>query len=399
MRPTWRVVGAVALWLVLEWYGATSEVSWLFLLAAWVLALVAACGAYALWNRAGLSLHLAVARSRPAGDSPAEELPETVLRTSPYAAPLFEKDGLELAVGLRTTSGARGPAWINGQVGDTEIRFATGVVPTRGWSRLKVLRELRRGPVGASGWTIGTSDPLGFFRGQRSCPDSEVGLVLPRLMSLVGLRQARELEASAAVPRSGSGNELFGIREYRPGDSLRRIHWRSSARHGELVVREYEPPGLQTLAIYLDPEPPSDDVADQIARIAASEAWDCLREGGRVVLWAPGLEPSGSPRDLWTQLEWLARYPDVPSSNRPTDSPDKPSSSPKQTSDRPDYPGFAGTSPAGAVVEVVVITARANEELFEASERARRRRGWVVGEAVIDADIPLQRVGTQWPLP
>ena len=37
--------------------------------------------------------------------------------------------------------------------------------------------------------------------------------------------------------------------------------------------------------------------------------------------------------------------------------------------------------------------------LFEATERARRRRGWVVGEAVIDADIPLQRVGTQWPLP
>jgi len=380
MRPTWRVVGAVALWLVLEWYGATSEVSWLFLLAAWVLALVAACGAYALWNRAGLSLHLAVARSRPAGDSPAEELPETVLRTSPYAAPLFEKDGLELAVGLRTKGGARGPAWINGQVGGTEVRFATGVVPTRGWSRLKVLRELRRGPVGASGWAIGTSDPLGFFRGQRSCPDSEVALVLPTFMSLAGRRQARELEASAAVPRSGSGNDLFGIREYRPGDSLRRIHWRSSARHGELVVREYEPPGLQTLAIYLDPEPPSDDVADQIARIAASEAWDCLREGGRVVLWAPGLEPSESPRDLWTQLEWLARYP-------------------KEGGPVAQQSGRKGRHLPMHGEELVLITASSNTELFEVSERARRRRGWVVGEAVIDADIPLQRVGTQWPLP
>src|SRR3989475_4903550 len=392
MTPTWRVAGAVALWLVLEWYGATSEVSWLFLLAAWVLALVVACGAYALWNRAGLSLHLAVARSRPTGDSPAEELPETVLRTSPYAAPLFEKDGLELAVGLRTTGGARGPAWINGQVGDAEIRFATGVVPTRGWSRLKVLRELRRGPVGASGWTVGTSDPLGFFRGQRSCPDSEVALVLPTFMSLAGRRQARELEASAAVPRSGSGNELFGIREYRPGDSLRRIHWRSSARHGELVVREYEPPGLQTLAIYLDPEPSSDDVADQIARIAASEAWDCLREGGRVVLWAPGLEPSESPRDLWTQLEWLARYPDVPSSNRP---------SPPSGEGGPvaQQPGRKGRHLPMHGEELVLITASSNTELFEVSERARRRRGWVVGEAVIDAEIPLQRVGTQWPLP
>jgi len=49
--------------------------------------------------------------------------------------------------------------------------------------------------------------------------------------------------------------------------------------------------------------------------------------------------------------------------------------------------------------ELVLITASSNTELFEVSERARRRRGWVVGEAVIDADIPLQRVGTQWPLP
>ena len=138
------------------------------------------------------------------------------------------------------------------------------------------------------------------------------------------------------------------------------------------MVREYEPPGLQTLAIYLDPAPPSDETADQIARIAASEAWDCIREGGRVVLWAPGLEPSGSPRDLWTQLEWLARYPKLPS---------------------------AGTAPAGGEMEVVVITAASNPELLEAVERSRKRRGWVVGEAVIDTDMSIERVGTEWPLP
>jgi uncharacterized protein (DUF58 family) len=84
---------------------------------------------------------------------------------------------------------------------------------------------------------------------------------------------ARELEASVTAPRSGSGNELFGVREYRPGDPLRRIHWRSSARHGELIVREYEPPGVQTVGILCDPDPPSREAADQVARLAASEAW------------------------------------------------------------------------------------------------------------------------------
>ena len=45
-----------ALWLVLEWYGATSQVPWLFLLAAWILALLIFAGVYSWWNRAGLRL-------------------------------------------------------------------------------------------------------------------------------------------------------------------------------------------------------------------------------------------------------------------------------------------------------------------------------------------------------
>jgi uncharacterized protein (DUF58 family) len=374
MRPTWRVLGAATLWLVLEWYGATSEVSWLFLLAAWVLALIVGSGFYALWNRRGLRLHLEVARSRPAADSPTDALPEQLLRTSPAASPVFERDGLDLSVGLRTTGGARGPAWVRGEVGGTEVRFGTGLVPPTGWSRVKQISELRRGPVGSSRWTIGSSDPLGFFRGQRVCPDAEVALVLPRFASLVGRREPREMEASTASPRAGYGNELFGVREYRAGDSLRRIHWRSSARRGELVVREYEPPGLQTLSILVDPAPASIAVADQIARLAASEAWDCIREGGRVAIGGPGLEPVGPSRDLWELLEWLARYPSSPSSS-------------------------AGSSamPRGES-EMVVITSTANQELIEEGERARRRRGWIVGDAPVVSDIPLVRVGTEWPL-
>ena len=351
--------------------------SWLFLLAAWVLALIVASGAYAVWNGRGLRLKLEVLRSRAAADSPADELPEQLIRVSPVASPVFERDGLDLSVGLRTTGGARGPAWVRGEVGGTEVSLGTGLVPTTGWSRVKQLTDLKRGPVGASRWTIGTSDPLGFFRGHRACPDAEVALVLPRFTSLAGRREPRELEASTASPRAGYGNEVFGVREYRPGDSLRRIHWRSSARRGELVVREYEPPGLQTLTILVDPTPPSVPMADQIARLAASEAWDCIREGGRVVIGGPGLEPAGPSRDLWVLLEWLARYPRVPS-----------------------HGPQAGLRPTSAATghEVVVIAAGANPQLMEEGERARRRRGWVVGDAPIVSDIPFARVGTEWPL-
>jgi hypothetical protein len=144
------------------------------------------------------------------------------------------------------------------------------------------------------------------------------------------------------------------------------------------VVREFEPPGIQTLGIFVDPKPISVEVADQIARIAASEAWDCIREGGRVILWGPGLEPTqpSEARSLWALLEWLARYPIAPSA------------------------GFAGTSPASGE-EVVAVTA-GDPKILDALENVKARggrvRAWVVGDADLDIDAGVERVGTSWPL-
>ena len=335
-------------------------------------ALLLVCAVYALWNRRGLRLFLAARGARSSEGSPTAELPDLVLRTGPHPAPLFEGDALELEVGLDTTGASRGPAWIGGDVAGRRLDAGTGVVPRKGWRVERSLDGLRRGPIGATGWTIVTSDPLGLFVGRKRSSEVEVALALPRFASLAGRVQTREVESSMASPRAGSGTEIFGVREYHSGDSLRRIHWRSSARHGELVVREYEPPGVQTVAIYVDPSPRTREVADQVARIAASEAWDCLREGGRVALWAPGLE-AGQSRDLWNALEWLARYP-----------------------------GVVGDDPAPAGNEAVIVTGAADEGLIEALETARRRgsrvRAWVVGDADLDVDAPVEHVGTEWPL-
>jgi uncharacterized protein (DUF58 family) len=371
---------------VVEYYGTTSEVPWLFLLASWIIALMVVAFAYAQWNRAGLRLHLAVRGTRPTPGSPVEELPEHLMRTAPLPAPIFEGDSLEIELGLDTTGAPRGPARLAGLIGGEKLGAATGLVPRSGWRHPVELHAMRRGPVGAQAWVVESSDPVGMFRSRRTSPDTEVALVLPRFTSLARRPQARELEASVAAPRAGSGTELFGVREYRPGDSLRRIHWRSSARHGELVVREYEPPGVQTLGIFCDPDPGRAEVADQVARLAASEAWDCIRSGGRVMLWGPGLAPSapGESRSLWAVLEWLARYPEV--SGDATDPP--------------------------LVTEAVAVTGGAQNDIVEALEMVRRRggnvRAWVVGAPGarrahfqtddLDVDAPVQHVGTSWPL-
>jgi uncharacterized protein (DUF58 family) len=368
----------VVLAAVVEWYGTTSEVSWLFLLASWIAALVVVCFAYALWNRSGLRLHMRVRDVSSAVDSPAGDLPAQLLHDAPLPAPLFEGDGLDLEIGLDTSGAARGPARLVGFIGSEQVSAATGLIPRSGWRRTVELHDLRRGPVGARSWVVETSDVAGMFRSSRPSLDEEVALVLPRFASLAGKPQTRELEASVAAPRAGSGTELFGVREYRPGDSLRRIHWRSSARHGELVVREYEPPGVQTLGIFCDPDPASANVADQVARIAASEAWDCIRNGGRVLLWGPGLAASapGEARSFWAALEWLARYPQLAKNHEDVDAP--------------------------RVSEAVAVTGAAQQEVVEALEMVRRRggsvRAWVIGDSEFDLDGPVLHVGTDWPL-
>jgi uncharacterized protein (DUF58 family) len=362
--------------VIIEYYGTASEVPWLFLLSNWIIAFIVLCLAYAFWNEGGLRLHLRVSGSTLAPSSPIENLPEHLLRSAPLPTPIFEGDGIEMEIGLDARS-PRGPARVTGFLGSKPVSAGTGLVPRSGWRHQVALQGLRRGPVGAHGWVVESSDPLGMFRSRRTNPDAEVALVLPMFTSLAHRPQTRELEASVAAPRSGSGTELFGVREYRPGDSLRRIHWRSSARHGELVVREYEPPGVQTLGIFCDPDPATPEVADQVARLAASEAWDCLRNGGRVMLWGPGLVPtsSGEARSLWSLLEWLARYPTR--------------ADPDEDADPP------------LVSEAVAVTGSARQELADALEIVRRHggtvRAWVVGDAEVDLDGPVQHVGTDWP--
>ena len=99
------------------------------------------------------------------------------------------------------------------------------------------------------------------------------------------------------------------------------------------------------------------------------------------MLWAPGLEPSlpSEARSLWALLEWLARYPrgDVELATTPP----------------PDPP---------AVTDAVGVTAGASQALIEALETVQQRggriRAWVVGDADLDLEAPVQRVGTTWPL-
>ena len=288
----------------------------------------------------------------------------------------FETDELDLELALRVARGTRGPFRLRTSVAGTHLDLGLGAVSREGRVERRALPPQRRGPVAVEGWTVDSTDPLGLFVRRTRRPDAELALMLPRFASLRAHPLVREIEASVTAPRAGSGTEIFGVREYRRGDALRRIHWRTTARRGELTVREFEPPGVQNLGIFLDPNPPDLDAADQVARLAASEAWDCLRAGGRVTLWAPGCEPTrpDEQRNLEALLEWLGRYP----------------------------VRAAEAEPAPLVSDAIAVTATSDARLLDAVEDVRAHggsvRAWVVGEAAIESDIEFQRVNRAWPL-
>lgn len=102
----------------------------------------------------------------------------------------------------------------------------------------------RRGKLQLIGGIILRSDPLGIFRAVGHCPGMSEVLVLPprHILPILDL-PGRNASADPGPPRSGgtAGEaEFSALRDYRRGDPRKRVHWRSTARTGRLVVKEYE---------------------------------------------------------------------------------------------------------------------------------------------------------------
>lgn len=116
-------------------------------------------------------------------------------------------------------------------------------------SRGRGLYEL--GPL-----TVSVSDPLGFFLREKRFDERSQVLVLPRTfpvskLDLNGLR-TDAASTSENVTRAGNSPLFFGTREYRAGDNVRYIHWRSSARWGRLVLKEFEALANREITVFLD---------------------------------------------------------------------------------------------------------------------------------------------------
>lgn len=118
-------------------------------------------------------------------------------------------------------------------------------------------RASRRGPQGGQPVRLRSSAPFGVAVRCRTVAVAPTEtLVLPAVFPIGTLpfvrSAATQAHAMHTLPRRGQGPDYLGIREYRPGDSMRHVHWPSTARAGAVMVREFEEEQTRRLAIVLD---------------------------------------------------------------------------------------------------------------------------------------------------
>ena len=148
----------------------------------------------------------------------------------------------------------------------------------------------RRGRYRFGPLRLTTRFPFGLFSRTITVGPVETLTVLPRLGKLTRVWAARRLEAIAGADRRrrrpGAEGDFYGVREWRRGDSRRLIHWRSSARRGKLVVRQFERPQSRDAAVLLDlwqPPSPTDadlDTVELAVSFAGTVLADLCRSGG-----------------------------------------------------------------------------------------------------------------------
>ncbi len=223
---------------------------------------------------------------------------------------------------------------------DDEWRVVTAVpsVGSRLSTRRTSLREhghYRLGPVNV---TVG--DPFGWFAGEVEVYGDRYITVYPQVLPVQGsdLPLRRPFGSMRTRIRSfADPSDLADIRPMRPGDNPKHIHWPTSARHGELYIREFELTASGEVYVMIDLSNESEEdpyMADPNARPlgvfptteAKERAFDltaglmarCLRDDLAVGLLARGrrdysAEPGKGPERFRTALHSLARaQPDCP---------------------------------------------------------------------------------------
>jgi uncharacterized protein (DUF58 family) len=234
-----------------------------------------------------------------------------------------------------------------------------------------VVRSVPRGRYPFESSTIVVEDPFGLERAETTVPGSGALLVYPRLVALETVFSDAGASAQGGrrlLLRRPSGFDLHSVREHQEGESLRKVHWATTARRGRLMVKELEDEPRDEVAVLLDAAEdavagaPPDSSFDVQVRAAGSLLRAHARNGRRTVLVvnSAGRETlglQGDDGDWRRALETLAAV---------------------EPTGRGPLAALLGedASAAARALDLTVVTARLAPELVERlAQRAASRRG------------------------
>jgi uncharacterized protein (DUF58 family) len=167
--------------------------------------------------------------------------------------------------------------------------LALGPRAERAWAARVPLSA--RGHFRVDPLVIRTGDPFGLFEASATVGTGTAVTVYPRVESLPRWRlPASTLEGSSSIPeRTMQTTPLVtSVRPYAPGDAYNRIHWKSTARQGELQVKEFDLEQTADLWIVLDLDrhvqagAGDESTLESAVRVAASLAAHALLENRAV---------------------------------------------------------------------------------------------------------------------
>ena len=192
---------------------------------------------------------------------------------------------------------------------DLPVPLPGRALSLRSWAQrswIAIVPLTRRGTFRIEPMVVRTGDPFGFFEAAASVGRPTVVTVFPRVLALPRWKLPNAfLEGTHSAPERTLQTTPLAttVRPYAPGDSFNRIHWRSTARLGEIQVKEFDLEQTADVWLFVDLESRvqtgEGDIStvEEAMRAAASIAHDAILENRAVGLTTSGHRVVSIPAD------------------------------------------------------------------------------------------------------
>ncbi len=235
---TGKGVGFLLAAIALLFLGRLTQVGWLYLVDAVLWGIIILSAIFPWLGVAFITAHRRTDSPNPATASPYPP-------ASPYP---MEGDPVRITVNLG--SRAFWPSYLLNVYYDCAVAppesrlhrfFVSNVFRSGQVSIESTVDAYQRGLHHLGPVVVESSAPFGLFRRRRKLTGEQPVLVYPQVHPLRRLAMAQGFSGMESEGRKArTGTDLLGTRRYAPGDPRRNIHWRNSAKTGQLMVKEVE---------------------------------------------------------------------------------------------------------------------------------------------------------------